>query len=81
MPDLIREDLAERGIAREPVRGRGPAEARAARGDTNAATVELRAARELFTSMRAPRLVECAGRVAERLGVSLEDVPSAGGSA
>jgi len=57
------------------------AEARAARGDTNAAAVELRAARELFASMRAPRLVECAGRLAERLGVSLEETPSAGGSA
>jgi DNA-binding SARP family transcriptional activator len=52
------------------------AEARAARGDPNAATVELRAACELFTSMRAPRLVERARRLAGQLGVSLEESPT-----
>ncbi|HUG35990.1 MAG TPA: hypothetical protein VML54_03510, partial [Candidatus Limnocylindrales bacterium] len=52
------------------------AEARAARGDPNAAAVELRAACELFTSMRAPRLVERARRLAGQLGVSLDDAPT-----
>jgi hypothetical protein len=57
------------------------AEARAARGDPDAAAVELRAARDAFASMRAPRLVERAHRVADRLGVSLDDAPGITASA
>ena len=49
------------------------AELRAARGDHAAAAAELRAARQLFTSMRAPRLVERTQRLAGQLGVNLEE--------
>ncbi len=49
------------------------AEARAAKGGQEAAATDLRAARELFVTMRAPRLVERTERIAERLRVSLEE--------
>jgi DNA-binding SARP family transcriptional activator len=66
----------------QAARSRMPlAEARAARGDPDAAAVELRAARDAFASMRAPRLVERAHRVADRLGVSLDDAPGITASA
>jgi DNA-binding SARP family transcriptional activator len=52
-------------------------ELRAARGDHAGAAVELRAARQMFASMRAPRLVERTLRLAERLGLSLEEATGA----
>ena len=52
------------------------AELRAARGDHVAAAAELRAARQLFTNMRAPRLVEYTQRLAGQLGVNLEEATS-----
>lgn len=52
------------------------AEARAARGDKDAAASDLRTAWELFMAMRVPRLVERTQRLAEQLGVSLEEAPS-----
>ena len=48
------------------------AEARAIRGDRDAAATDLRTARDLFVAMRAPRLVERTERLAERLSLSLE---------
>jgi tetratricopeptide (TPR) repeat protein len=47
-------------------------ELHARRGDRRAAAAELRAAHDLFTRMRAPRLVERVKDLAGRLGVSLE---------
>jgi hypothetical protein len=45
------------------------AELRAAQGDGDGAAGELDAARAAFGQMRAPRLVQAADRLAERLGV------------
>jgi DNA-binding SARP family transcriptional activator len=45
---------------------------RAARGDRDAAATELRAAREAFEQVRAPRLVASVRRLAAELGVALE---------
>ncbi len=47
-------------------------ELHAARGDRSAAAAELRAAHDLFSQMRAPRLVERVSHLAAALGVSLE---------
>ena len=47
-------------------------ELHAARGDRDAAAAELRAAHNLFTQMRAPRMVERVDRLAAALGMSLE---------
>jgi tetratricopeptide (TPR) repeat protein len=62
------EALAQVARTRLPL-----AEVRAARGDGAAAARELRAARELFASMRAPRLVDRTARLAARLGVATDE--------
>jgi DNA-binding SARP family transcriptional activator len=51
-------------------------ELHARRDNRRAAAAELRAARDLFTQMRAPHLAERAHRLAAELGISLDGAPT-----
>ncbi|HEV8142723.1 MAG TPA: hypothetical protein VGQ77_07670 [Methylomirabilota bacterium] len=67
------ETFAGSGAPAQVARSRlALAEILVARGDAEAATVELRTAREAFTQMRVPRLVERTERLAGTLGLGLD---------